>query len=96
MNHKNFDFTQIPDKTNDGIFLKCSKFQKKLMIQSIENVQADKRDGQTDPILQDSSGQVISSASDWWEHAKSCFKENAEIFSKNPTTQENITILRLK
>ena len=51
MDHKNFDFTQIPDKTNDGIFLKCSKFQKKLMIQSIENVQADKRDGQTDPIL---------------------------------------------
>ena len=22
MNHKNFHFTQIPDKTNDGIFLK--------------------------------------------------------------------------
>ena len=25
MNHKNFDFTQIPDKTNDMIFLKKSK-----------------------------------------------------------------------
>ena len=25
MNHKNFDFTQIPDKTNDGIFLKSPK-----------------------------------------------------------------------
>ena len=25
MNHKNFDFTQIPEKTNDMIFLKSSK-----------------------------------------------------------------------
>ena len=25
MNHKNFDFTQIPDKTNDMIFLKSPK-----------------------------------------------------------------------
>ena len=25
MNHKNFDFTQIPDKTNDVIFLKSPK-----------------------------------------------------------------------
>ena len=25
MNHKNFHFTQIPDKTNDVIFLKSSK-----------------------------------------------------------------------
>ena len=25
MNHKNFNFTQIPDKTNDMIFLKSSK-----------------------------------------------------------------------
>ena len=25
MNHKNFHFTQIPDKTNDMIFLKCPK-----------------------------------------------------------------------
>ena len=25
MNHKNFDFTQIPDKTNDMIFLKRPK-----------------------------------------------------------------------
>ena len=27
---------------------------------------------------------------------QSCFKENAKMFSKNSTTQENITILRLK
>ena len=26
MNHKNFDFTQIPDKTNDAIFLKKTCF----------------------------------------------------------------------
>ena len=25
MNHKNFNFTQIPDKTNDVIFLKSPK-----------------------------------------------------------------------
>ena len=37
-----------------------------------------------------------SSASDWWEYTKSCFKENANTFSKNFTTQENITISRLK
>ena len=40
--------------------------------------------------------QPFSSASDWWEYTKSCFKENAKIFSKNCTTQENMTILRLK
>ena len=28
----------------------------------------------------------------WWEYTKSCVKENAEIFSKNSTTQENVTI----
>ena len=27
MNHKNFDFTQIPDKTNDVIFLKIPKIK---------------------------------------------------------------------
>ena len=37
-----------------------------------------------------------SSASDWWEYTKSCFKESAKIFSKNSTTQENIAILRLE
>ena len=26
MDHKNFDFTQIPDKTNDAIFLKKNMF----------------------------------------------------------------------
>ena len=30
------------------------------------------------------------------EYTKSCLKENAKIFSKHSTTQENITILRLK
>ena len=35
-----------------------------------------------------------SSASDWWKYTKSRFKVNAEIFSKNSTTQENITISR--
>ena len=29
-----------------------------------------------------------------WEYSKSHFKENAKIFSKNSTTQENITISR--
>ena len=80
MNHKNFHFTQIPDKTNDAIFLKSpktmfwaifdhfwsfltngdffkkiwlysciwapntmlSKFQKKLISQSQENLQTDR------------------------------------------------------
>ena len=59
------------------------------------------REGQTEHILWDPSGQDrgsnnLSSASDWWEYSKSCFKENDNIFSKNCTTQENITILRLK
>ena len=59
------------------------------------------KDGWTDPILEDLSGRGwesnnLSSASDWWEYTKSCFIENAKIFSKNSTTQENITILRLK
>ena len=35
-----------------------------------------------------------SSASDCWKYTKSFFKENAIIFSKNSTTQENITISR--
>ena len=35
-----------------------------------------------------------SSASDWLEYIKSRFKGNAKIFSKNSTTQENITISR--
>ena len=34
-----------------------------------------------------------SSASEWWEYTQPCFKENGKIFSKNSTTQENITIL---
>ena len=33
-----------------------------------------------------------SSAYNRWEYTKYCFKENAEILSKNSTTQENITI----
>ena len=35
-----------------------------------------------------------SSASDWWGYTKSYFKENPKIFSKNSTTQANITISR--
>ena len=31
-----------------------------------------------------------------WEYTKPCFKENARTFSKNPATQENIRISRLK
>ena len=38
--------------------------------------------------------QSSSSASDRWEYIKSSFKDNAKIFSKNSTTQENITISR--
>ena len=57
------------------------------------------KDGWTDPILEDPSGRGwesnnLSSASDWWEYTKSCFMENAKIFSKNSTTQENIIISR--
>ena len=37
-----------------------------------------------------------TSASDRWEYIKCCFKENAKIFPKSCTTQENITTLRLK
>ena len=35
-----------------------------------------------------------SLTSDRWEYIKFCFQENTEIFSKNSTTQENITISR--
>ena len=31
-----------------------------------------------------------SSASFWWEHTKSCFKQNTSTFSQNSITQENI------
>ena len=60
-----------------------------------------RKEGQTDPILNDSSCQGrgsnnLSASNNGWEYAKSCFKEKAKIFSKNSTTQENITILRLK
>ena len=58
-------------------------------------------EGPTDLILYDPSGRGrgsnnLSSSSDWWKYTKSCFKENAKILSKNSTTQENITILRIK
>ena len=66
------------------------------MSQSQENFWADgrtdgRKEGQTDSILWDSSGQGygfnnLSSASNWWEYIKSCFKENAKLFSKNSTT----------
>ena len=35
-----------------------------------------------------------SSASNWWEYTKFCFKETAKTFSKISTTQENFTISR--
>ena len=63
------------------------------MSQSQENLRAD---GWRDRPYFIGQGYNLFSASDWWEYTKSCFKENAKIFSKNPTTQENITILRLK
>ena len=63
------------------------------MSQSQENLWAD---GWRDRPYFIGQGYNLSSASDWWEYTKSCFKENAKIFSKNSTTQENITILRLK
>ena len=55
-----------------------------------------RKKGQTDSILQDPSfrsqgSNNLSSASDWWEYTKSCFKENAKI--KIP---QLIKILRLK
>ena len=54
-----------------------------------------RKDGRTDPILQDPSDRgrgsyILSTASDWWEYTKSCFNGNAKISSKNSTTQENI------
>ena len=59
------------------------------------------KEGQTNHILYDPShGEQghnnFSLAIDFWEYTKSCFKDNDKIFSKNSTTQENITILRLK
>ena len=59
------------------------------------------KERQTNRILQDPSRQDqgynnLSLASDCWEYTKSCFEENAKIFSKTSATQENITILRLK
>ena len=49
-----------------------------------------------DPSRQDQGYYNLSSAIDCWEYLKSCFKDNAKIFSKNATTLENITILRQK
>ena len=59
------------------------------------------KEGQTNHILYDPSRRDqgynnLSSAIDCWEYTKSCFKDNAKIFSKNSSNQENITILRLK
>ena len=134
MNHKNFHFTQIPDKTNNVIFLKSPKamflghfltifalwgfFPKKIRLSHatiygpltsckiskknknkknelisrklMNRRKGGQKEGQTDPILQDPSGRG------WGEYTKSCFKKNSERFSTNSTTQENITILRLK
>ena len=37
-----------------------------------------------------------SSASDWWEYTKYCFKENAKILSKNSTTQDLVLNIMLE
>ena len=59
------------------------------MSQSQESLWADgRRDKQTISYM--------TLPAETWEYTKSCFKDNAKIFSKNSTTQENITILRLK
>ena len=47
-----------------------------------------------DPFRRDQGHNNLSSASDCWEYTKSCFKENAKIFSKNSTTQEIKTKIR--
>ena len=59
------------------------------------------KEGQTNHILyhpscRDQRYNNLSSAIDWWENTKYCFNDNAKIFSKNFTTRDNITILRLK
>ena len=67
------------------------------MSQFQENLQTGRMDRQT--LLYrtlPAVAEVPTTSSDWWEYTKSCFKENAKISSKNSTTQENITILRLK
>ena len=67
------------------------------MSQSQENLWADgRRDYFKGPFWPRPGIHNLSSASDWWEYTKSRFEENARIFSKNSTTQEHITILRLK
>ena len=75
------------------------------MSQSQENLWTDgradrRRDRQTlfYRTLPNEAGESknLSSASDWGQYIKSFFKANAGIFSKNFTTQENTTILRLK
>ena len=37
-----------------------------------------------------------SSTNDWWEDTKDQIKDNARLFAKNSTKQENIRISRLK
>ena len=41
---------------------------------------------------QKNNKQPLFQQSDWWKYIKSPFKENAKIFSKNSTNQENNTI----
>ena len=77
------------------------KFQKKLLSQSRENLRTDRRmDGQTlfyRTVFAEGGGPTTSLQQvTGGNYAKSCFKDNAKIVSKNSTTQENIAILRLK
>ena len=92
MNYKNFDFTQISDKTNDVIFLKSPKTM------FLGHFWPFLPDGKFFKKIQLYHTQLsmAPNSSYWWEYTKSCFKENAKISSKLSTTQENITILRLK
>ena len=95
MNHKNFDFTQIPDKTNDVIFLKSLKT---MFLGHFWPFLTWWGFFPKYPALSHTTIYVynsLSSGSDCWKYTKSCLKEHAKIFSKNSTTQENITILRL-
>ena len=50
----------------------------------------------TFPFLLKTQKNNYFSENDWWEYTKSCFKDNGKIFSKNSSTQENITNSRQK
>ena len=53
LSHKNFHFTQIPDKTNDVMFLKSPKVQvsEKTNVPIPRKLADRRKDWQSDPIL---------------------------------------------